>query len=130
LLQRVLEAWGLHFRKGDDADRTFYICDGGVSNRFPVAGACAGERALEVAHDLVRLWRLGPRAKQRVDELRERVPRRARGRLSVVLQQQPVDVRQLICLLGRQGARGWPGIGFEHGKKLWHCFVGCASGME
>ena len=60
-LQGLLELRGFDFGEGDDGDGSFDLCDLGVADGIPVAGAGV-EGALEVAHDLMRGWGFGASA--------------------------------------------------------------------
>ena len=99
LFEQGFEARGFLLREGDDGDGAFDVGDGGIADGFPVAGA-GFECAFEVAHDLLRGGGFGAGAQQRVDELGEGVPGCARRGLAVVAEEQSMDVRELIGLLG------------------------------
>src|SRR5580704_11975516 len=111
LFEGSLEAESLLLREGDDGNSAFNLGEGSVANELPVAGSGTGEGTLEVAHHLERLRCFGARAEQRIDELRERIPRRACGRLAVLLQQKAMDMRQFVSLLGCERAVGGFGFG-------------------
>ena len=106
LLEEGFEAEGFLFGEGDDGDGAFDVGDGGVADGLPVAGAGV-EGALEIAHDLVGGGCFGAGGEQGVDELGERVPGLAGLGFAVVAEQQAMDVRQLVGLLGGEGGGGW-----------------------
>ena len=129
-LQGFFELWGFLVGEGDDGDRAFELGDGGIADGLPVAGSGMPalpilKAAFKVAHHLVRDRRLGARGEQRVDELRQRVHGLAWRRLAVAAQQQAMNVRQLIGLLGSERAAPWIGALREVGigEKLGHRFL-------
>ena len=110
LFEEGFEAKGFLLGEGDDGDGALDVGDGGVADRFPVAGAGV-EGALEIAHDLKGGGGFGAGGEERVDELGERVEGFARFGLAVVTEEEAMDVGELVGLLGGEGAAG----GFEVG---------------